>query len=176
MEFNGSPWIKLAIWQQRINKELKSQDKQRYRKTSPNICTDGQTKPVGCTRVNLKQRPDTSFLPVSLCLNLYENVLHNVHESPLGSRELETKRRSARLICSLVVVLTNKIIIQNHQFYHDPAHLTHQTEHSLSGSHWSSIFLLLADHNQRYSGKYLPYDHRFHLDPSMDWGRCQVCF
>ena len=88
-----------------------------------------------CTRVKLKQRPDTAFLPVSLCLNLYENCIHNTHESPLGSREFETKRRSARLIYSLVLVLTNKIIMQNHQFYHDPAHLTHQTEHSLSGSH-----------------------------------------
>ena len=50
--------------------QLKSQHKKRCRKTSPNICTDGQTKPMGCTRVNLKQQPDTAFLPVSLCLNL----------------------------------------------------------------------------------------------------------
>jgi len=89
---------------------------------------------MGCTRVNLKQRPDTAFLPVSLCLNLYENVIHNTHESPLGSREFETKRRSARLICSPVLVLTNKIY-KTINFTHDPAHLTHQTEHSLSGSH-----------------------------------------
>ena len=80
---------------------------------SPNICTDGQTKPMECTLVNLKQRPDTAFLPVSLCLNLYENFIHNTHESPLGSREFENKRRSARLICSPVLVLTNKIYKTN---------------------------------------------------------------
>ena len=89
--------------------QLKSRHKKRCRKTSPNIYTDGQTKPMRCTRVNLKQRSDTAFLPVSLCLNLYENVIHNTHESPLRSREFENKRRSARLISSPVLLLTNKM-------------------------------------------------------------------